>query len=112
MQAILLRKTGMKYKKIAKIIGVYPSRVSKWCRTHNKKDFKAIKIKKRGRRTCACGTLNAEQEKQIPKAIVDKEQDKIKPLLDLWMRITAQQFIKRLYAIDKSIRTVGEYLKR
>ena len=111
-QAIRLRKTGMKQKQIAEILGVYPTTVSKWCRAYKKEGAKAIKIKKRGRRTGACRTLNAEQEKQIQKTIVDKEPDQLKLPFALWTRIAVQQLIKQLYAIDMPIRTVGEYLKR
>ena len=111
-QAIRLRKTGMKQKQIAEILGVYPTTVSKWCRAYKKEGAQAIKIKKRGRKTGACRTLNAEQEKQIQKAIVDKEPDQLKLPFALWTRQAVQQLIKHLYSVDMPIRTVGEYLKR
>lgn len=77
-QAIQLRKAGMKHKEIAEIVGVYPTTVGKWCRFYKTDGAKGIRIKKRGRRTGACRTLTEEQEKQIQKAIVDKEPDHLK----------------------------------
>jgi transposase len=111
-QAIRLRKKSMKYHEIAEILGVYPTTVGKWCRAYNKEGSKAIKIKIRGRRTGACRTLNQEQEKQIQKAIVDKEPDQLKLPFALWTRQAVQQLIKHLYSFEMPIRTVGEYLKR
>jgi len=111
-QAIRLRKTGMKQKQIAEILGVYPTTVSKWCRAYKKQGSQAIRAKKRGRPDGACRTLSAEQEKQIQKAIVDKEPDQLKLPFALWTRIAVQQLIKHLYAIEMPVRTVGEYLNR
>jgi transposase len=111
-QAIRLRKTGMKQEQIAEIIGVYPTTVSKWCRAYKKEGFKAIRVKKRGRPTGTCRSLTAEQEKQIQKAIVDKNPDQLKLPFALWIRIAVQQLIKHLYLVEMLIRTVGEYLKR
>jgi len=111
-QAIRLRKTGMKQKPIAEILGVYPTTVSKWCRAYKKEGVKAIRAKKRGRPSGSCRSLTAEQEKQIQKAIVDKEPDQLKLPFALWTRIAVQQLIKHLYSIEMPIRTVGEYLKR
>jgi transposase len=111
-QAIRLRKTGMKQKPIAEILGVYPTTVSKWCRAYKKEGVKAIRAKKRGRPSGSCRSLTAEQEKQIQKTIVDKEPDQLKLPFALWTRIAVQQLIKHLYSIEMPIRTVGEYLKR
>ena len=111
-QAIRLRKTGMKQKQIAEILGVYPTTVSKWCCAYKKQGSQAIRAKKRGRPDGACRTLSAEQEKQIQKAIVDKEPDQLKLPFALWTRIAVQQLIKHLYAIEMPVRTVGEYLNR
>ena len=111
-QAIRLRKTGMKQKQIAEILGVYPTTVSKWCRAYKQQGNQAIRAKKRGRPDGACRTLSAEQEKQIQKAIVDKEPDQLKLPFALWTRIAVQQLIKHLYAIEMPVRTVGEYLNR
>ncbi len=111
-QAIRLRKSGKKYKEIADIVGVYPTTVGKWWRAYQKDGAKSIRIKKRGRRTGACRTLSAEQEKQVQKVIVDKEPDQLKLPFALWTRIAVQQLIRHLYSIKMPIRTVGEYLKR
>lgn len=105
-QTIRLRKTGMKQKQIAEILGVYPTNLHKWCRAYKKEGTKAIRAQKRGRRVDACHNLTIEQEKQIQKTIVDKEPDQLKLPFALGTRIAVQQLIKRLNAIDMPIRIV------
>lgn len=111
-QAIRLCKKGIVQKQIAEILGVYPTTVSKWWRAYKKDGAKAIRVKKRGRPTGACRTLSIEQEKQIQKAIVDKEPNQLKLPFALWTRIAVQQLIRELFGLKMPIRTVGEYLKR
>jgi len=57
-------------------------------------------------------TLNAEQEKELKKALVDKNPDQLKLPFALWTRRAVQQLIKELWSVQMPIRTVGEYLKR
>jgi transposase len=102
----------MKYHEIAEILGVYPTTVGRWCRAYRKEGSKAIKVKTRGRKTGACRTLSPGQERQIQKAIVDKEPDQLKLPFALWTRQAVQQLIKHFYSFEMPIRTVGEYLKR
>ena len=111
-QAIRLCKKGIVQKQIAEMLGVYPTTVSKWWRAYKKDGAKAIRVKKRGRPTGACRTLSIEQEKQIQKAIVDKEPNQLKLPFALWTRIAVQQLIRELFGLKMPIRTVGEYLKR
>jgi transposase len=111
-QAIRLCKKGIVQKQIAEILGVYPTTVSKWWRAYKKHGAKAIRVKKRGRPTGACRTLSIEQERQIQKAIVDKEPNQLKLPFALWTRIAVQQLIRELFGLKMPIRTVGEYLKR
>ena len=111
-QAIRLCKKGMKQAQIAEIIGVYPCTVSKWWRAYKKDGIKAIRARKRGRPIGSCRTLSREQEKQIQKAIVDKDPNQLKLPFALWTRIAVQQLIREFYGIQMPIRTVGEYLKR
>lgn len=111
-QIIRLRKSGRAYKEISKITGVHTSIIGRLCRAYQKGGSKAIRIKKRGRPTGGCRTLNPEQEKIIQKTIYDKCPDQLKLPFALWTRIAVQQLIKQLWSIDMPIRTVGEYLSR
>jgi len=111
-QIIRLRKSGRAYKKISEITGVHTSIIGRLCRAFKKGGSKAIRIKKRGRPTGGCRTLNPEQEKIIQKTIYDKCPDQLKLPFALWTRIAVQQLIKQLWSIDMPIRTVGEYLGR
>lgn len=111
-QIIRMRKSGRAYKEISEITGVHTSIIGRLCRAYQKDGSKAIRIKKRGRPTGGCRTLNLEQEKNIQKTIYDKCPDQLKLPFALWTRIAVQQLIKQLWAIKMPIRTVGEYLKR
>lgn len=111
-QAIRLKKYGKTYKEISEITCVHPSTIVRWYQAYRQAGSKAIRIKKRGRPTGSCRTLNPEQEKQIQKAIYDKCPDQLKLPFALWTRKAVQQLIKQFWSFDMPIRTVGEYLKR
>lgn len=111
-QAIRLRKSGRKHKEIAEIVGVHLGTVCKWCKIYEREGHKGVRIEKRGRKAGSHRTLTSEQEKEIQKLIQDKVPDQLKLPFALWTRIAVQQLIKRIYAIDMPIRTVGEYLRR
>ncbi|MDD2391247.1 MAG: winged helix-turn-helix domain-containing protein [Desulfobacterales bacterium] len=53
-----------------------------------------------------------KQEKELKKALVDKNPDQLKLPFALWTRRAVQQLVKQLWSINMPIRTVGEYLKR
>lgn len=110
--AIRLRESGKKYKEIAEIVHVQPTTICSWYKTYQREGKKALKIKKRGRPSGTCMTLNDNQSKQIKKTIQDKCPDQMKFPFALWTRKAVQTLIKDLYKIDMPIRTVGEYLKR
>jgi transposase len=111
-QAIRLRKAGRQYKEIAEILGVHPTNVCKWWKAYEKEGVNGIRVKKRGRKNGSCRTLTPDQEKELKMLIADKQPDQLKLPFALWTRIAVQQLIKRLWAIEMPIRTVGEYLKR
>ena len=111
-QAVRLRKKGKKYTEIAETLGVSYSSACQWYKAYEREGVKAIKGKKRGRKTGACRTLTADKEKQIRKMIQDKCPNQLKLPFALWTRIAVQQLIKQQWSIEMPIRTVGEYLKR
>jgi transposase len=111
-QAIRLRKSGRTYPEIAEIVGVHLTTVCRWYKAYEKQGAQAIRMKKRGRKYGTQRTLDADQEKQIKRLIADKAPDQLKLPFALWTRVAVQQLIKRQWAIQMPIRTVGEYLKR
>ena len=56
--------------------------------------------------------MNQEHEKEIQKAVRDKNPDQLKLPFALWTRIAVQQLIKQLWRFEVPIRTIGDYLKR
>ena len=111
-QSIRLRKSGMKYIEIAKVIGVHRNTVSEWWRSYEAKGAQGIKSKRRGRQFGDQRSISIEQEKVIQKLICDKTPDQYKLTFALWTRQAVQELIKLQLGIYMPIRTVGEYLKR
>lgn len=111
-QAVRLRKSGMKYKGIAEIVGVCHTTVCKWCKAYEKDGAKGVRIKQRGRKPGAQRTLNTDQENKIQKWIMDREPDQLKLDFALWTRRAVMLLTQQEFGIEMPIRTVGEYLKR
>ncbi len=110
--AIRLKKSGQTYAEVSKTIDVHPSTICAWYKSYQRDGNKALKIKKRGRPTGSCMTLDKNQSMEIQKTIQDKCPDQLKFPFALWTRKAVQRLIKELYKIQMPIRTVGEYLKR
>lgn len=111
-QAIQLRKDGMRYNKIADILGVHRNSVSEWCRKYEADGHAAIKAKTRGIKVGMNRTLTPEQEKEIQRSITDEMPDQLKLNFALWTRKAVGELIFVRYGIQMPVRTIGEYLKR
>lgn len=111
-QAVRLRKQGLKYNKIAEIMGVSRNSVSLWCRKYEANGITAIKSKKRGITIGMNRTLTKEQEAEIQRCLLDKTPDQYKLTFALWTRQAVQELIALRFAITMPIRTVGHYLHR
>ena len=86
--------------------------VYKTIRAYKKGGMKALKPKKRGRKTGEKRHLTPEQEKEILSKLIDKNPEQLKIKGCMWTRDSVREYIHREYGIDMPIRTVGEYLKR
>lgn len=110
--AIKLRKQKMKFQAIAEVVGVSRVAVSGWWKLYKETGSKSLQAKKRGRKTGEQRTLNAKQESEIRKMIVDKTPDQIKMPFALWSRQAVGLLIKAKYGIKMPVRTIGLYLER
>ena len=81
-------------------------------RSYKKGGIKALRPKKRGRKTGEKRTLTPKQEREIFSLLVDKNPDQLKIKGCLWTRDSVKELIQRKYGINIPIRTIGEYLKR
>lgn len=112
IQVVRLRKKGLPNGEIAKIVGLTPSTTSKIWRKYEEGGSASLKQGVRGRREGMKRTLNAEQEKEIQRLIVDKTPDQMKFPFALWTREAVRQLIKQQYKLNIPLRTITDYLKR
>ena len=110
--SVKLRQQGMTRAEIGEVVGVHPDTVGRWLKAYDVQGAKGLKSQVRGRREGVCRRLNAEQESQIQKLLIDKTPDQLKLPCALWTRESVKELIKALLSIDLPIRTVGHYLKR
>ena len=111
-QVIRLRKQGLSNKTVAQGVGISVYHASRIWQSYKKGGSKAIEPGTRGRRHRQKRTLMEDQEREIQRLIIDKTPDQHKFPFALWTRKAVQELIKRRYAIDMPIRTVGMYLSR
>ena len=77
-QAIRLREDGRTYDEIALVVGVHPSTIASWWQAYQKQGMVGIEIKKRGRRLGQGRRLDAKQEDQLRRLLIDKTPDQLK----------------------------------
>ena len=111
-QVIRLKQKGYKGKEIEELTLVSEHQVSVIWRAFCKGGAKAIQPKKRGRRIGEQKLLNAEQEKEIRKIIIDKTPDQVKLSFMLWTRQAISELIMQKYGITLSLRCITNYMKR
>ena len=74
--------------------------------------WKAVNVKKCGRKAGSGRRLTEAQEKHIRRLIVDKTPDQLKLGFALWNRQAVGLLVEQEYGIRLPVRTVGEYLRR
>ena len=110
--AIELRKKGLTYVEISKILGVHFSAIGKWCRLYNNGGYNGLKIKKRGVEIGTNLKLTLEQSKILEKIMIDNTPDQLKLPFYLWTRKAIKAAVYMLWEIDIPLRTISEYMKR
>ena len=109
-QAIRLREGGKTYDEIAVVVGVHRSTIYGWWKAYKEQGITGIEIKKRCRRLGHGRRLDAKQEKQLRRLLIDKMPDQLKLPFALWTRRAVQDLVRRRWSIALPIRTVGDYL--
>lgn len=101
---------GMNQTQAAQVFGVSLRAAQKWVALDKRGGLRALKLKRRGRRTGE-GRLNPTQAKRIRQLIIDALPDQLKLPFYLWTRAAVVSLIEREYGIAVSLTSVGRYLK-
>ncbi len=109
---IKLVQSGKTQRYVSEFFGVGLRSVSRWIRQYNTEGLKGLRPGRRGRQEGQQRTLNAQQEQEIQRAIVDKCPEQLKLPFALWTRKAVQELIRFRYGQQIPIRTIGHYLKR
>ena len=110
--SIKLWKKSLSTSEIADLLEVSIRSVQLWIAAYKSGGMSALKTRRMGSPKGAGKTLTDEQENFIRRQIQDVYPDQLKLDYALWTRKAVMELIKKEYAIDMPIRTVGEYLKR
>lgn len=112
MAVRIRQELNLTYKEIARVLGVRTGTVLAWFHSHEVRGEAAFQSKKRGRSYGSGRTLTLAQEWAL-RTVVTSESPKTRGLdFALWSRRAVMQLIDKLFGIQMSIRTVGEYLRR
>lgn len=100
---------GMSQTEASRVYGASLRAVSKWMALERTGGLRALKQKRRGRRT-GDGHLQPAQSARIRQLIIDSLPDQLKLPFYLWTRAAVVSLIEREYGISVSLTTVGRYL--
>ena len=96
---------GMKQMKPAETYGISLRAVNKWVALNRAGGLRALKPKRRGRKTSE-GRLSGGQATRIRQLIIGKMPDQLKLPLYLWTRAAVPSLIAREYGVTVSLTTV------
>ncbi len=109
---IKLRKDGMTFKRISRILNVSLVSAWKWCKNYKLKRENGIKNKKRGVRIGTNSKLNKIQVEELKKTMVTKTPSSFDIPYYLWSRRAIQDLILIIWGISMPLRTITDYMKR
>jgi transposase len=101
---------GMSQTQAAGVFGVSLRAANKWMALDRDGGLRALKLRRRGRRTGE-GRLNPARARRIRQMIIDALPDQLKLPFYLWTRAAVVSLIEREYEITVSLTTVGRYLQ-
>lgn len=109
-QVVRMRMNGCSTREVAKNVGVTEDRVLRIWRGY-RRTGEIERPKKAGRKPESCKLLNAEQEQEIRKILIDKTPEQFKLNFMLWTRAAVCGLVKRKYGIELSLRVMTNYLR-
>jgi transposase len=117
LEALRLRalrgcELGFTEADVADLLGVSRETVSRWWTAYAAGGLEAIPGDRTGRPVGSGRTLSDEQARHIRQQIDDHSPEDLGIAAALWTRKAVRDLIRREFAIDMPVRTVGEYLKR
>jgi len=109
-QVVLAVRKGMTQVEAARVFGMSLRFVQKTCARARQGGLASLKRDERGRPSGA-GLLDSVQQARIYRMITGKMPDQLRLPFYLWTRQAVIALIKREYAAEPSLTTVGRYLK-
>lgn len=103
-------ENGMSKSEAARVFSVSRTAIHNWTKAVNEQGEKALKSKKRGRRSAS--RLAAHQAATTVRLILHNCPDQLGLPSALWTRDAVGQLLEQRYGICVSVWTVGRYLKR
>jgi len=111
-QVIRLKEMKKSGAEIEELTGVNKSAVSRIWNAYLVEGLAGIKPKKSGRKKGKNILLNAKQEQEIRRIIIDKAPDQLKMAGMLWTRQKVSDYVKCTYGVTLSLQCVSNYLGR
>ncbi len=103
-------ENGMSKSEAARVFSVSRTAVHHWTKAVNEQGRRALKAKKRGRRSSS--RLAPHQAATTVRLITQKCPEQLDLPFALWTREGVRQLIEQRYGISVSVWTIGRYLKR
>jgi transposase len=117
LQALRLRairgcEMGYTQAEVADLLGLARETVSRWWSAYADSGEDALPGDRTGRPVGSGRTLNDGQAAWLRSILVTRQPEELGIPSPLWTRQAVRELIRKEYAIDMPVRTVGEYLKR
>jgi transposase len=103
---------GYTETEVAEFLGLARETVSRWWTAYAQAGLEALPGERTGRPVGSGRTLNDGQAAYLRTILNAKTPEELGIPAALWTRKAVRDLIRREYAIDLPVRTVGEYLKR
>jgi transposase len=117
LQALRLRavrgcEMGYTQAEVADLLGLARETVSRWWSAYAERGEAALPGDRSGRPVGSGRTLNDGQAARLRSILVSEQPEGVGISSPLWTRRAARELIRKEYAIDMPMRTVGAYLRR